>query len=369
MQKTSPQSLSFKGLARQAPDAEEEALRRIKDLRITKRRELTRDLRFMAVYKYSSYEVYNLGKGFFSSLLEWLTHFQSLSEKEAGLILVRYLLFLSRRELLELSNVTYHNILQEMMDVLIQVRGLAVFDYAKAYRQLRRFLKNCVFVGMSDGAQIDYFRRHGTEVISNDQVVTYYKIDEEEKRKFRQTKYVFLIDDMCGSGKTFLRREKKKTRFINDGQFARFLRKWKRMKFEAVYYCPYVITEKASKRLYNLITGSRRIVNRDLKFRFKILPGMCIPQSYSILNSQNELFRSEEDRIRVKRLCEKYYDPSVEDEHTRKGQGCKYGFGRTGILLTRYNNTPNNTPSMLWYSSPEENAARALFRRLARHHD
>jgi hypothetical protein len=323
----------------------------------------------MALYKYNSYEVYNAGKGFLQSLLEWLNQFESSKDKESGLILVRSLLFLSRREILELSHVTYQRILQEMMDKLIEVQKLRAFDYASAFRRLRKFVNSCVFVGMSDGAQIDYFRRHGTEIINNDHVVPYYKVDEEEKKKFRKIKYAFLLDDMCGSGTTFLRKEKTKTRSVVDGQFARFLRKWRRVKFDAIYYCPYVITEKGLKRLEKLVLGPRRIVNRDKGFRFKILPGMCIPQSYSILSTRNSLFRSQEDCIRVRTLCEKYYDASVEDDHTRKGGGCKYGFGKTGIILVRYNNTPNNTPSIVWHSSDQIRGPKSLFKRLARHRD
>src|SRR5205814_3399688 len=138
---------------------------------------------FLANYKYNSYEVYNPGKRFLPSLLDWLYQFREPAEKEAGLVLLNRLLFLSRREILELSQVTYWKILHEIMNEIIEVKKLGPFDYRSAYQELGPFLKHCVFVAMSDGAQIDYFRRHSNELIRNEQVLTYYKIDEDEKRE------------------------------------------------------------------------------------------------------------------------------------------------------------------------------------------
>jgi hypothetical protein len=43
---------------------------------------------------------------------------------------------------------------------------------------------------------------------------------------------------------------------------------------------------------------------------------------------------------------EKYYDPSVEDEHTKKGNSdLKFGFAAGGLPLVLHHNTPNNSIS------------------------
>jgi hypothetical protein len=320
----------------------------------------------MAEYKYDSYEVYSTSRRFLPSLLEWLGQFHTHREIETALTIVRKLLFLSRKEMQELSRVVYQNILFEIMDEIIRVHNLRRFDYRAAYRQLDQFLEKCVFIGMSDGAQMDYFRRHSGGKIKNDQVLPYYKIDEEEKRRHSKAKYAFLLDDMCGSGVTFLREESIGNRKVVDGQLPRFIEKWSPFatSLDAIYFCPYLITEKGFKRLTKLV--SKRTINQDRSFRFKILYGMIIPEKYSILNRDNELFTRIECE-RMKGLCKRYYDPIVEDEHTSKGGGCKFGFGRTGIFLVRYNNTPNNTPSIIWHANSLKERP-ALFRRLARHH-
>jgi len=350
-------------------DADTEAFRRIRSLSptISRRKELTHNLRFMAKYKYDSYEVYSAGKRFLPSLLEWLSQFRKNGEKEAGLIIVRELLFLSRTEMQELSRVTYQNILLEMMDEIIRVQGLNRFDYATAFDRLDPFLEKCVFIGMSDGAQIDYFRRHSGGKIRNEQAVPYYKVDEEEKQFHSKARYAFLLEDMCGSGTTFLRTENAHGRINIVGQFPRFLKKWSKFtSFDAIYYCPYLIAEKGLRRLSMLSVGPKRIVDRRRKLRFKIIPGMIIPETYSILNPHNEMF-SNAERHRIMKLCNNYYDREVEDEHTLKGGGCRFGFGGIGIFLVRYNNTPNNTPSILWHANLAK-GRKPLFRRLARHH-
>ncbi len=350
----------------QKAGADVEAFRRIKRLKISgDKDDLTSDLQFMAEYKYDSYEIYSPVKKFLPSLLVWLTQFHGQAEKELALLLIRKLLFVSRKEILELSQITYQLILRELLEEIVRVENLDPFDYSTAFRKLRPFIRdNCVFIAMSDGAQIDYFRRHSNELIENDQVVSYYKLDEEEVRKFAKAKYAFLVDDMCGSGKTFLRVETEGNRSLVTGQLPRFNRIWgSTVRFKAIYYCPYLIANKGLRYLDKNINGPQRLEIPGPRLpEFRFLYGMAIPQDYSILNSNNRLFENKE-RLGLIQLCKKYYDKGVENSATMKGGGCKFGFGQVGVFLVRYNNTPNNTPSILWHSSTEK----ALFKRLVRH--
>jgi hypothetical protein len=348
-------------------DIDHEAFNRIRALKIAGQKDaLTEDLEFMAQYKYNSYEVYNPVKRFLPSLLEWLEQFQTPAEREAALLIVRQLVFLSRREILELSYITFQKILHRILDEIIAINHMQPFDYANAYRKLRWFVKSkCVFVAMSDGAQIDYFRRHATGIIENDRVLTYYKIDQDEILKLSKAEYAFLIDDMCASGTTFLGTSGDRGSIVN-GQLFRFLTNWGRhVRFKAIFYCPYVITQKAHDRLSRDIRQSGSLgIPGVSRFDFDTIYGMCVPQNYSILEKNNELF-DQRNRERVVQLCRDYYDRGVENAATKKGGGCKYGFGKVGIFLVRYNNTPNNTPSIIWFSSGER---KSLFKRLARHY-
>src|SRR5437879_4167768 len=140
-------------MARRLSNVDLQSLEKIQHLRVKGYgNSLTKDLAFMARYKYDSYEIYNPVKRFLPSLLEWITQFRTPSEKEAALYIVRNLLFLSRREILELSHVVYQKILNDLLGEIVKTRGLKPFDYSVAYRQLPEFIRTrCVFVGMSDG--------------------------------------------------------------------------------------------------------------------------------------------------------------------------------------------------------------------------
>ena len=46
-----------------------------------------------------------------------------------------------------------------------------------------------------------------------------------------------------------------------------------------------------------------------------------------------------------------------------KGGGTMFGFGKVGVFLVRYNNTPNDTPSIIWNPIAGK---KPLFRRLVR---
>ena len=67
-------------------------------------------------------------------------------------------------------------------------------------------------------------------------------------------------------------------------------------------------------------------------------------------------------------LLHDYYDPTIEDEHTRKGgtNDLKYGFAACGLPLVLSHNTPNNSLYLLWAESKK---VRALFPRVSRHID
>jgi hypothetical protein len=80
-----------------------------------------------------------------------------------------------------------------------------------------------------------------------------------------------------------------------------------------------------------------------------------------------------DDRFRIRatsedafvRLVEKYYDASVEDEHTQKGgTDLKYGFAQCGLPVILHHNTPNNSLFLLWVENSA--AVRPLFQRFSR---
>lgn len=180
--------------------------------------ELLRDLDVLAEHKYNFYEMYQPGRLFFESLYLWLSDFRE-DERTAALDFVRKnLIFVSREEFQQLAQVLYRDrIHQRQLDLASErtgiprhrVRELAASD------ALQRIKRASLYVAMSDGARIDYFRRQNLS-ISNEQVLPTYDPGSEKMRSVlteleeglgsdARFECLFLIDDFCGSGRTLLR--------------------------------------------------------------------------------------------------------------------------------------------------------------------
>lgn len=316
---------------------------------------------FVAGYKYDHYELYKPGRRFLPRLISWLEQF-SEPERIVMLKMIENLIFISEREMQLLSTIMFGKIRHELLDEIIIAETLSQFNYDAAYSlHFQRYLDDSIFIGMSDGSKIGYFRRH-SQVLPRDSVLEFYKVDEWEKKQFEGKRFAFLIDDFCGSGTTFIREEEKDGRKETCGQLQRFVDRWSNyVPFERIFYCPYIITQRAHSRIYDLVGGPNKIL--DLGVRFKILHSMIIPDDYSCVSSSSRIF-ADSDSQRIRRICDKYYSRFEEDENIRKGGGCRYGYGETGLCVVLYHNTPNNCIYLIWNTTKDWNP---LFPRIPKH--
>ena len=168
--------------------------------------------------------------------------------------------------------------------------------------------------------------------------------------------YVFLVDDFSGSGRTILRTsdagvlEGRLVRFVEDT-----LPKLKRRRCPKIYITLYLATELAIDHLKALIaTYPSPPWSED-----------AVPDVLSAMTLRHpaRMFcdpRHDEVDQQFSQLLEKYYDPSMEDEH--KGR-VKYGFSDCALPLILSHNTPNNSVYLLW----ERNHRKPLFPRFERH--
>jgi hypothetical protein len=180
--------------------------------------ELVSELDVLAEHKYNFYEMYQPGQLFFENLYLWLSVFTE-EERTTALNFVREnLIFISREEFQQLARVLYDDrIYQRQIDIASYQTGLPrhrVRMLAES-AEMQRIKRSSLYVAMSDGARIDYFRRQNLS-ISNEQVLpTYYPsedkavglINDLEKSLGKDARFecLFLIDDFCGSGRTLLR--------------------------------------------------------------------------------------------------------------------------------------------------------------------
>jgi hypothetical protein len=180
---------------------------------------LFRDLQFLADYKYNKYEMYHPGRLFLENLYLWLQQFQEDERSDALSFVRKHLIFVSREEFQQLAQTLYNDrIRRRQLQVaaeraaipphrVTRIRDSAAFE---------RTARASLYVGMSDGARLDFIRRHNLG-INNEQVLPHYAVHPDKVGECLQAlrtdvkdndalfRCLFLVDDFCGSARTLLR--------------------------------------------------------------------------------------------------------------------------------------------------------------------
>jgi hypothetical protein len=342
------------------------------------------DLQAMAAYKYDEYQQFSPGMRFVESLALWLSQFKTAHERIVAYEFVKKrLIFCSTAELNHLVRIAYPDHIRPLLLRKVATEaGYNARHVAKVAESVKFKIRQrqCLFLGLSDGAHIDVFRRSNSPELSHEQMLQTYEISSERvesllkkladdmanllggavpdhMQKFRT---VILLDDLSASGKSYVDREQ-------DGTFGGKI-----------------------GRFYRNVTDLRNEVSRLVDLRHtEIFVVLCLATAQardrleSLLKEMWEPLGTEYDVIVVhplkgehclkpgggsdfETLLNAYYDPTIEDEHTQKGgtDDLKYGFAGCGLPLVLSHNTPNNSLYLLWAGSKK---VRALFPRVSRH--
>lgn len=332
------------------------------------------DLAVLAEYKYDHYELYSHGKKFLDSLYGWLRQFNIADRLDALLFIRHKLVFVSQRELQDLNRFLFFDkIVPAILRIIIQREDLGPFEMGVAYSKFfEQYLRKCLFVGLSDGSKIDYFRRQH-QVLNQEQVIPYYKTDaseyvsrlrEDVRDEQANFEIIFMIDDFTASGYTMInrRRDPSSGKEHFDGALLRFALRHREILDSAsqVFLCHYVATETAHRHITDL-------ANRIPQYRgkFQALSALPLSPSLSIRNDQSDPISEAFSRI-----CETYYDDAFESVNTRKGRGIKWGFGEQALPVVLYSNAPNNSLYPIWLErsgNATPPSFSALFPRVDRH--
>jgi len=339
-------------------------------------------LRLMSRMKYDDYQEFLAGMRFIESLADWLQQFQEHEERELAYNFVRSrLTFISGREMRHLAQLFYHDTVEpRLLKCAAQATGTPqymIWASRKASEVYRKLLRKSIFIELSDGAQLDVFRRANEGRISNEQVVTALRIDktkldemrdelrEDLKDKTAKFAFVFLVDDFTASGTTLLRKE-------NDKWKGKLQKCWEGMEDKLeTHFSPdwvlvahhYVATSQAVAAIdaSNLLRKSESDTEKWFD-RVKFTYGTVLPQEFKASPETDPKFAG---------LVEKYYDNAIETRHMKVGgTNAKWGFGGCGLPLVLEHNTPNNSIALLWAETPgnsDTHAMRPLFRRRQRH--
>ena len=228
-------------------------------------------LRSMAAYKYDSYQQYAPGRQFIASLRLWLNQFDSFSERWNALnFVLERLIFISDAEMRHLAMLMAHDRVPKVLQrQAVRKLGLPPYRFAgiPAREEFERSLNASLFLGMSDGARIDQFRRSNPD-LSNEQIAMTYELNPSrtntmiEKLRERlgdgeaSSENIFLVDDFAGSGRTILRADDGEGW---DGRLHRFvnhtLPALAPARSPQIYIALYIVTQQAKDHLDALISS------------------------------------------------------------------------------------------------------------------
>lgn len=339
-------------------------------------------LRMMARLKYDSYQDYSAGLRFLPSLVAWLQQFDTEADREVAYRFVR-------DRLIYVSPAEFRRLVELFFPVEVRrslVKKVTDKTGVPAYRQLvepvasglyRQLLRKTLFLGLSDGARLDLFRRANAGTITNEQVVVATQLDAAKwqdligdlKRSLadNDAKFstVYLIDDFTASGTSLIR----KTEGAWKGKLARFFGSISNQADE--YF-----DHHWDLYVHHYIAGPDALVKvkeREIAAAREAEPWHHVAKFSAGLELPRDVKVSEEADAEFRKLCLKHYNECFETRHTREGgtQGVALGFGECALPLVLEHNTPNNSVLLLWGDTEEEDGGRPLvrplFRRRQRH--
>ncbi len=342
-----------------------------------------KDIQIISEIKYDDYQQYTHGMRYIESLALWLRQFDTPEQKDCAYELVKNkLIYISEEEMRQIVMYSYQismkKYLMEKTRVFCDKQKIKdVDERKKIYKYYRR---SSLFLGLSDGAHIDFFRRHNPE-LSNEQVFVHYDFSigkaEDMRKEFQKESITecmkesygkeissdfdsfFLIDDFTGSGKSYIRKDDRGWH----GKIKTFYERLKNTGFDAknasVHLVLYIATEKSVKNIteqVNLFTAE----NGYKDITIDVIQ-IVKPIDWEVNSQLAELLKQNYDKNM------QLGKASYNDKHYRVGGGTVpyYGFGDCSLPLVLYHNTPNNSLPILWYSWEDE--VNALFLRITRH--
>lgn len=342
-------------------------------------------LQAMAALKYDEYQQFAPGIRFVESLALWLRQFKTDEERQTAYDFVKSrLVFFSAAEISHLVTIAYPDCIRPLLisrsaeTTGIPKHFVGRIANSMEYKILQR---QCLFLGLSDGARIDTFRRATNTNLSHEQIWQTYEMSPEKGgsmlSKLRkdllllvnpqngaetsQFRMIFLLDDFSGSGRSCLRKgdggkalEGKIAKFRDQLQSTDRLGKLVNTDDLYIGIVLYIATNHAVDHMKLL-----------LKELFRPFPNI----SYDVmvvhpLKATVGLDPARDAEFLA--LAESYYDSSVEDESTEKGgTNMVCGFAGCSLPLVLSHNSPNNSRFLLW--GYENLSIRGLFPRVPRH--
>lgn len=337
-------------------------------------------LQAFSKFKYDEYQQFSPGMRFIESLVRWLGQFNDLDEKRTAFEFIKFhLIFISSEQILHLVSLAYtmkvEPLLIEKTSVEIGVDRYLVREItsSESYRINKRRI---LFLGLSDGSKIDYFRRCSN--INNEQVSSTYHISPSKAKEMigelskdigmEKFNTVFLIDDFTASGKSYFRNENEEAKgkifkilnslFVVDNQHDKDNSLYSLVEKSdlSIKILFYIATMDAVEHIRYSLEDWKSKVNCQVSISVDAIQLIEPETKNQILT--NSLFVG---------ILERYFDSSIVDQHYSKGKHDRpyLGFDECTLPFVLHHNTPNNSLPILWLQ--EDKDFIGLFPRVTRH--
>lgn len=330
------------------------------------------DLLRLAEYKFDHYERFGPGKRFFESLARFLGQFD-ISDRRILLDFVRTkLVFVSREEMHHAIACAYIGYIKPRLirlaatQINVEPHRVATVVSSPHFRALRR---KTLFLGLTDGARLDVFRRSNPE-LSHEQFSLNLEVGSETAERMmeklskacdqlalpgiKQFQNLVLIDDFYGSGTSLLKpngnawsgKLNRVSSALNDPEST-----LRRLVAEDVSVS--VLLYIASSKAEDYLSAKLKSFRPDWKLDVvQVLPFDIAVTDPAIVH-----------------LCYEFFDPCLVDES--KPEPVPLGYGNNALPIVLHHNTPNNSIAILWADTsypPTGMKRHALFSRYERHH-
>ena len=343
-----------------------------------------RTIQALSLYKYDEYQQFSPGMRFIESLARWLGQFPQ-DRRDAAYRFVRdQMIFCSAAEVRHWVEMAYPDFIRPRL--LRRVAGENGFPElhvprVAATKEFQVHQRQTLFLGLSDGARIDLFRRSNPE-LNHEQIWQTHELADERVQELLDNlktsltsvygedppqgsvrfHTVVLLDDFSASGHSYYM---PKPGGALGGKITKFhhklvdpggpLHRLVDLRDTEIIVMLYAATEQA---LEHIRLQSQVLWGDHVK--------ACHVDSVQLIPREVCLCDNSENSIRD--LIKDYYDDdAVFDKHLKKGgtPDARYGYAGCGLPLVLHHNTPNNSLALLW--SYEDANVRGLFPRITRH--
>ena len=339
-------------------------------------------LQALSDYGYDEYQQFRPGMRFIESLASWLNQLPQTKRAAAFRFVKEKLLYITQDQMKQIISVTYLDYIAPILLKQISHELKPSIPYWNVARllnldQFKVLLRKCLFVGLSDGSQIDTFRRNNP-AIDHEQVYRTHEINHTRTMKIKMAlkkdlacrescacfRNIFLLDDFSASGLSYLRMSKSSP-YNMIGKIADFyssitnendpISKLVNIEDLRIWLILYVATEHAKEYLQNL--GS----NLFTPIPFSVISTHTIPDSIKYRENDDAEFT---DLIKNKDFGWRGLDT---DDHMNTGDNKRpyLGYDSCALPLVLNHNTPNNSLPILHRN--DYVTFKGLFPRVSRH--